>query len=211
MQLICIADITFLGATRDRCTSDCTLTYSSGLILAVCTHPNSSFTDGIQVIVQSANVSEVHKLYVNQSMDLDTSVTIPVERDGEYQVSIFAIREGKGILRSGVGYTQQVIVHTSVIMSTTAGQPNHISTTPGIAINSYTKDVIPLHLLGTLGCEEARVTTIGMMAYYVYKIFEQLIVFATELHERSLCMASVDAWLSAHANLYCMLQTLIVL
>ena len=46
------------------------------------------------MIVQSANVSEVHKLYVNQSMDLHT----PVTGDAKYQVSIFAIREGMGIL-----------------------------------------------------------------------------------------------------------------
>ena len=84
------------------------------------------------MIIQSTNVSEVHKLYVNQSVDLHTPVTVPVERDGEYQVSIIAIREGMGILESGVGYTQQVMMHTSVIMSTTAGQPSHISTTPGM-------------------------------------------------------------------------------
>ena len=96
---------------------NCTSTFSSGLIWAECSYPNSSFAAGIQVIVQSANVNEVHKLYVNQSMDLHTPVTVPVERDGEYQVSIFAIREGIGILGSGVGYTQQVMAHTSVIMS----------------------------------------------------------------------------------------------
>ena len=65
-------------------------------------------------------------------MDLHTPVTVPVERDGEYQVSIFAIREGMGILGSGMSYIQQVMVQTSVIMSTTAGQPSHISITPGM-------------------------------------------------------------------------------
>ena len=98
----------------------------------MCNHCGTSLAAGIQVIVQSTNVSEVHKLYVNQSMDLHTPVTVPLERDGGYEVSIFAIREGMGILRSGVGYTEQVMVHTSVIMFTTSGQMNHISTTPGI-------------------------------------------------------------------------------
>ena len=107
---------------------NCTSTSSSGLIWAECSYPNSSFAAGIQVIVQSANVNEVHKLYVNQSMDLHTPVTVPVERDGEYQVSIFAIREGMGILGSGVEYAQQVMAHPSVIMSTT----KHIFTTRGI-------------------------------------------------------------------------------
>ena len=54
-------------------------------------------------------------------MDLHTPVTVPVERDGEYQVSIFAIREGMGILGSSysVGYTEQVMVHTPAMESTT--------------------------------------------------------------------------------------------
>ena len=64
----------------------------------------------MQVIVQSANASEVHKLYVNQSIDLNTPVTVSVERDGEYQVSIFATREGMGILGSYVQYTTKVTV-----------------------------------------------------------------------------------------------------
>ena len=97
------------------------MTSSSGLIWALCSNPESSFPAGIQVIVQSTNVNEVHKLYVAQSIDLDIPVTVPVERDGEYQVSIFAIREGMGILGSsyGVWYTEQVMVHTLAMESTT--------------------------------------------------------------------------------------------
>ena len=108
----------------------CTLNSASGLIQTECSHPDSSIAAGIQVIVQLTNVSEVHKLYVNQSMDLHTPVTIPVERDGEYQVSIFAIREEIGILGSGVGYTEHVTVHTPpmAIESTTVV---HVSTAPG--------------------------------------------------------------------------------
>ena len=113
---------------------NCTLNSSSGLILAECNHPNSSFSAGIQVIVQSTNVHEVHKLYVNESMDLHTPVTVPVERDGVYRVSIFAIREGMGILGSGVGYTEQVIVRYPHVIekSTTAWQQYDLSTTPGM-------------------------------------------------------------------------------
>ena len=65
---------------------------------------------GIQVVAQLRNASEVHKLYVNQSMDLHTPVTVPVERDGEYQVSIFAIREGMGILGFNMHYVKLVTV-----------------------------------------------------------------------------------------------------
>ena len=63
--------------------------------------------------MQSTNVSEVHKLYINQSMDLHTPVTVLVERDGEYKVSIFAIREEIGILGFVEYRTVAVIVNSS--------------------------------------------------------------------------------------------------
>ena len=88
---------------------------TSGLIWAECSYLCSSFAAGIQVIVQSTNVSEVHKLYTNQSMDLHTPVTVPVERGGEYRVSIFSIRNGTGIL----GSTAQYMMVTSATISTT--------------------------------------------------------------------------------------------
>ena len=106
---------------------NCTLNSASGIIKAECSHPDSSFAAGIQVIVQSINVSEVHKLYVNKSIDLDTPVTVSVERDGEYQVTIFAIRRGMGILESDVGYTEHVMVHTLVV------EPTKPSPMPGLS------------------------------------------------------------------------------
>ena len=112
------------------------MTFSSGLIFAECSYPDSSFAAGIQVIVQSASVSEVHKLYVNQNMDLHTSVTVPVERDEEYQVSIFAIREGMGILGpTGQYYSNVVIVSATDVKSaapgdvSTSAQPQSDSST----------------------------------------------------------------------------------
>ena len=65
-------------------------------------------------------------------MDLHTPVTVPVERDGEYQVSIFAIREGMGILGSGVGYTELVMVLT----------PPMESTTPSLMPGNYDEETI---------------------------------------------------------------------
>ena len=97
---------------------NCTVISSSSLISALCNLPNSPFAVGIQVIVQSINVSEVHKLYVNKSIDLDTPVTVSVEPDGDYQVTIFAIRRGIGILESDVGYTEHVMVHTPAVEPT---------------------------------------------------------------------------------------------
>ena len=107
---------------------NCTLSPSSGLIWAECSHPDSSFAAGIQVIVQSTNVSEVHKLYVNQSMDLHTPVTVPVERNGGYHVSIFAIREGLGILGSTMQYTEYETVDVLVLTSSA----HNVSTNPGM-------------------------------------------------------------------------------
>ena len=59
------------------------------------------------MIAQLNNSSEVHKLHISQSTDLQTPVTVEVEESGMYQVAIFAIREGTGIVgsRSYVGYT----------------------------------------------------------------------------------------------------------
>jgi hypothetical protein len=45
------------------------------------------------VIVQQSEASEVHKLYVNQSMDLQTPVIVAFENDKEYLVSVFAIKD----------------------------------------------------------------------------------------------------------------------
>ena len=88
------------------------------------------------MIVQSTNVSEVHKLYVNQSMDLHTPVTVPVERDGEYQVSIFAIREGMGILGpTGQYYSNVVIVSATDVTSTAQGD---VSTSAQPQSDSFT-------------------------------------------------------------------------
>ena len=98
---------------------NCTLSSTSGLIWAECSHPDSSFADGIQVIVQSTNVSEVHKLYVNQSMDLHTPVSVSVGRDGDYEVSIFAIREGIVKLEYYTGQAQYNVMIVSVTDITT--------------------------------------------------------------------------------------------
>ena len=78
-------------------------------LIVQCRFLDDSLT-GFQVIVQSTNASEVHKLYLYQSMDLHTTVIILVERDGNYKVSIFGIREGMGILGFYVQYTMVVTV-----------------------------------------------------------------------------------------------------
>ena len=80
------------------------------MILAECSPINSALVTGFQMIAQLNKSSEVHKLHINQSMDLQTPVTVEVEERGKYQVAIFTIREGTGIVDSFVGYTGHVQV-----------------------------------------------------------------------------------------------------
>ena len=89
-------------------------------------------SDGLQMIVQSSNVSEAHKLYVNQSRAPQTPVTVQVEREGLYQVTILGMRGGRGILDSRVKYTEQVEVsaNSGSIETTTHAITVPSSTTP---------------------------------------------------------------------------------
>ena len=75
------------------------------------------------MIAQSSNSSEVHKLHVNQSMDLQTPVTVEVEESGVYQVAIFAIRKGTGIVGSYVGYTGHVQAMAGNVTTESPGIP----------------------------------------------------------------------------------------
>ena len=59
----------------------------------------------------TSNSSQVHKLYVEQTTH--TTATVEVEETGVYQVSIFPLREGTGILDSNVEYTRQITVTIS--------------------------------------------------------------------------------------------------
>ena len=82
-------------------TASCQITPSPGIIRAECTFPSDTMVTGFQMIAQLNSSSEVHILHVNQSMNLQTPVTVEVE-SGIYQVTIFAIREETGIIDSYV-------------------------------------------------------------------------------------------------------------
>ena len=87
----------------------CSITVFCGFILAECSPINSALFTGFQMIAQLSDSSEVHKLHINQSMDLQTPVTVEVEESGVYQVTIFAIKEETGIVGSFVGHVQIVV------------------------------------------------------------------------------------------------------
>ena len=73
---------------------------------------------GFQMIVQSGNFSEVHILHVNQSMDLQTPVTIEVEESGVYQVTIFGILDSNAI---HMKYMKSAPITVSTCTTTTSG------------------------------------------------------------------------------------------
>ena len=70
--------------------------------------------NGFQMIVQSTHFNKVHKLHINQSMDLQTPVTVEVEESGVYQVTIL---KNIGILDSNGTYVEYV-KSTPVTIST---------------------------------------------------------------------------------------------
>ena len=88
---------------QPECIFDCSITVFRGFIFAECSPINSTLVTGFQMIAQLNDSSEVHKLHISQSTDLQTPVTVEVEEDGMYQVAVFAI--SKGIVGSYVGYT----------------------------------------------------------------------------------------------------------
>ena len=95
--------------------------YTNNYSIAATCGPFTNFMAmGLQIVVQLCTVRDSGpcKLYVNQSVDLDTQVTVTVERDGVYQVSIFAIREGMGILGSSVQYAGVAIINDTFSVTT---------------------------------------------------------------------------------------------
>ena len=78
------------------------------------------------MIAQSSNSSDVHKLHINQSIDLETPVQVTVE-SGTYLVAVFAIIEDKeGILGPYVAYVGEVNV--SDAEPTTTSEYSTVST-----------------------------------------------------------------------------------
>ena len=75
--------------------------------------------------MQLSNANEVQKLYVNQSTDPHTPVTVEVEKDGPYQVTIFPIREGRGILDSNAERLQ--VIGTTTTVEDVSSTPSTLS------------------------------------------------------------------------------------
>jgi hypothetical protein len=84
-----------------------------------CTYTNDSMVTGFQMIAQLRDVSKVHRLS-NRTTDHQIPASVMVEENGTYQVTVFAIKGGRGILDSIVEYSEKVIVETSVVDTTTS-------------------------------------------------------------------------------------------
>ena len=115
----------------------CSVSIDRFSIEAQCTYPSNSPATGFQMIAGSSD----HKLYVEQTTH--TTATVEVEETGVYQVSIFPLREGTGILDSNVEYTQQVTISnlvptvTEPTDVTTEGLLDEGGSSMGIAIGLY--------------------------------------------------------------------------
>ena len=90
-------------------------------LVVECAYPSDSTATGFQVIAQLSNISEVQRLYVNKTTDRQTPVSVLVMENGLYQVTVFAIREERGIVDSNVEYRVELYVATTTPISTEAG------------------------------------------------------------------------------------------
>lgn len=96
---------------------DCDTSTSLSAIRVKC----NAIKTGFQVIARLHNASQVHKLYVNHTIG-QNEVTVTVERNGEYQISVFAISEGIGIVESTVQFMDLVVVNGGTSTDATEGR-----------------------------------------------------------------------------------------
>ena len=62
------------------------------------------------MIVQLGDPDQVHKLYVNQTRDQQSLVSVEVEENGTYLVSIIPVLERTGIIGSVVEYREEIVL-----------------------------------------------------------------------------------------------------
>ena len=78
-----------------------------------CTYTES--VTGFQMIAYLSASREVNKLYVNQTTNRQTSISVTVEENGMYQVAIFPIRRNGGIAGSDVEYTERIMIPAGML------------------------------------------------------------------------------------------------
>lgn len=90
---------------------DCHISINLGVLKAECSYPSDSLATGFQMIAQQKTSAQVHMLIVNQTRNRQTEVTLQTNEDGVYEVVIFAIGKGYGILDSDMKYSEVVMVN----------------------------------------------------------------------------------------------------
>ena len=90
-----------------------------------CVYPSDSIVIGFQMIILQNLTNHFH---ANKTTDRQTPVSVLVEGDGLYQVIIFAIRGGRGIVGTNVEYMEMVMVGDVVPTTTTTTTTAAIST-----------------------------------------------------------------------------------
>lgn len=93
---------------------------------------------GFQLIAHQRD--EIGKLYVNQTTS-EAHVDVPVGQQVQYQIAVFSVRKGNGILGSGVEYLQRLTLGEGLtvgVMPTTA-----TSTATTTTINSMCLLILP--------------------------------------------------------------------
>ncbi len=89
----------------------CKIGTSFHLIWAECSYPSNTMANGFQMLAHLGNNSEVHKLYTSYSKSPYTPAAVRVEESGVYQVTIFPIRQGIGIINSSGEYRELLMVN----------------------------------------------------------------------------------------------------
>ena len=62
------------------------------------------------MLVQLGDHDQVHKLYVNQTRDQQSLVSLEVEENGTYLVLIIPVLERTGIIGSVVEYREEIVL-----------------------------------------------------------------------------------------------------
>ena len=89
---------------------NCSINISTFTVSTECTYPSNSLATGFLLIVQLGDPDQVHKLYVNQTRDWQNSVSVEVEENGTYLVSVIPILEETGIIGSNVEYRDEIVL-----------------------------------------------------------------------------------------------------
>ena len=87
---------------------DCSVTYVDDVISAMCSYSGGSSVTGFQMIVQLNNIDEVYKLHINSTTERLSPgpVTVRVEENRTYQVTILSLMGERGIVDTDIVYSQ---------------------------------------------------------------------------------------------------------